>query len=147
MTRLRAAGCALVVAAAGCTGEGGGDFAGEANALCADYDDRIAAIETPGDLADLAASAEEIAVLIEEGTAALRELEPPEDLAARFEEWLALNDEAAENAREISAAAEDGDQERIVDLAELAGQNEAEADALAEELGLDECLVEEEAEG
>ena len=147
MTGLRAAGCALVLAAAGCTGEGGGDFAAAANALCADYDDRIAAIETPADLDDLAASAEEVAGLIDEGTAALRELEPPEDLAGRFEDWLALNEEAAENAREISAAAEDGDRERIVDLADLAEQNEAEADALADALGLDECLVEEAAEG
>jgi hypothetical protein len=143
MRWVRAAGCALVLAAAGCTGEGGDDFAQEANALCADYDERIGAVATPADLGDLADSAEEIAGLIEEGTAALRELEAPAGLAPAFEDWLALNDEAAANAREISAAAEDGDRDRIVDLAELAEQNEAEADALAEELGLDECLVEE----
>jgi hypothetical protein len=143
MRGVRAAGCALVLAAAGCTGDGGGGFAAEANAVCADYDERIGAVATPADLGDLADSAEEIAGLIEEGTAALRELEPPEELAGEFADWLALNDEAAENAREISAAAEDGDRERIVDLAELAEQDEAEADALAEELGLDECLVDE----
>jgi hypothetical protein len=143
MRGVRAAGCALVLAAAGCAGDGGGGFAAEANALCADYDERIGAVATPADLGDLADSAEEIAGLIEEGTAALRELEAPAGLAPAFEDWLALNDEAAANAREISAAAEDGDRDRIVDLAELAEQNEAEADALAQELGLDECLVDE----
>jgi hypothetical protein len=144
MRRMRAAGCALLIAAAGCSGEEGGDFAQEANALCADYDERIAAVETPADLDALAGSAETIAGLIEEGTAALRELEPPADLAGGFGQWLDLNDEAAANARRISAAAEAGDRDRIVDLAAAADANEAEADALAGELGLDECHVEEE---
>ena len=80
MRRVRTAGCALVLAAAGCSGGGGDDFAAEANAVCADYDERIAAIETPADLDALSGSAEE---------------------------------------------------------------SEADADALAEELGLEECLVEE----
>ena len=143
MRRVRTAGCALVLAAAGCSGGSGDDFAAEANAVCADYDERIAAIETPADLDALSGSAEEIAALIEEGTAALRELQPPEDLADGFDEWLELNDEAAANARQISAAAEAGDRERIVELAALAEEGEANADALAEELGLEECLVEE----
>ena len=139
--RWRATGCALVVAAAGCTGDGDGDFAAEANAVCADYDERIAAVETPADLAALAASAAEIAGLIEEGTSALRALAPPDDRAAGFKEWLELNDEAAANARELSAAAEAGERERIVELAAVAEENEAEADALAEELGLADCVI------
>jgi len=72
-----------------------------------------------------------------------RELEPPEDLADGFGDWLDLNDEAAANARQISEAAEAGDRERIVELAARAEESEADADALAEELGLEECLVEE----
>ena len=143
MRRTRAAGCALLLAAAGCNGGGGNDFAEQANAVCADYDERISAVEAPADLDALAASAEEIAALIEEGTAALRELEPPADLADGLGEWLDLNDEAAANARQISAAAEAGERERIVELAAFAEENEAAADALAEDLGLDECLVEE----
>ena len=95
MRLLRAVGCALLLAAAGCSGDGGDDFAAQANAVCADYDERIAAIETPADLDALAGSAEEIAGLIEQGTATLRELEPPADLADGFGEWLDLNDEAA----------------------------------------------------
>ena len=87
--------------------------------------------------------AEEIAGLIEQGTATLRELEPPADLSSGFGEWLDLNDEAAANARGISAAAEAGDRERIVELAGLAEQNEADATRSPEELGLEECLVEE----
>ena len=55
MRRTRAAGCALLLAAAGCSGDGGDDFAAQANAVCADYDERIAAIETPADLDALAA--------------------------------------------------------------------------------------------
>ena len=143
MSRARAAWCALLLATAGCSGGSGDDFAQQANAVCADYDERIAAVETPADLNALAGSAEEIAGLIEEGTIALRGLEPPADLAEGFGKWLDLNDEAAANAREISAAAEAGDRDGIVELAALAEQNEAEADRLAEELGLDECLVEE----
>ena len=147
MRRTRVAGCTLLLAAAGCTGGSGSDFAGEANALCADYDERIAAVETPADLDALDRSAEEIAALIEEGTAALRELEPPEDLEDGFDDWLDLSDQSAANARQISAAAAAGDRERIVELAALAEQNEADADALAEELGLEECLVAEGSEG
>jgi hypothetical protein len=140
MTRLRAAGCALLLAAAGCSG-GGGDFAAEAGAVCADYDERIAAVGAPADLDALAASAAEIAGLIEEGTARLRELEPPEEQAAGFAEWLALNDRAAASARELSDAAGAGERERIVELAEQAERDEARADGLARELGLADCVV------
>jgi hypothetical protein len=144
-------GSALVLAAAlaaGCSnGEEDDSFTAQADAICADYDERIAAVSSPANLGDLADSAGQIADLIAEGTDALRELEPPASLAGPYAEWLDLNDEAVDNARRIATAAEAGDRVRVADLAVLAEENEAAADELAEELGLRECLIEEASNG
>jgi hypothetical protein len=147
MRRALATGSALVLAAAiaaGCSnGEEDGSFTAQADAICADYDERIAAVSTPTSLGDLADSAGEIADLIAEGTDALRELEPPAALAGPYAEWLDLNDQAVDNARRIATAAGEGDRTRVAELAVLAEQNESRADELAQELGLQECLIEE----
>jgi hypothetical protein len=141
MTWWRALGCALVLATAGCNGGNGDDFTDEANAVCTDYDARIGGLATPRSLSELAESTERIAELIEEGTAKLWKLVPPDSDGGDFGVWLHLNETAALNARRLSKAAAAGERERVVVLAERARETEAEADALAEELGLGDCLI------
>ncbi len=138
-----AGAAALVLLAAGCGGGDGNDFREQADAICADYQERIDAVEVPSSLQELAGSAAEVAGLIEDGTAELAELEPPDDLEDAYGDWIGLNEQGAARLREISAAAEQDDQARVQELAGLADRNEREADARAEELGLEDCAADE----
>ncbi len=147
MRRVLPTGCLLllaVLAAGGCGGGSAEEFREQAGAICGEYDDRIREVPRPTNNAALVESANEIADLIEEGTARLAELDAPGDLEDDYDEWLALNEEAAANAREISAAAGRDEQARIRELAALAEENENDADQLAAELGLDGCVTGEE---
>lgn len=138
---------ALLAAAAGCAGIGdGGDeetFREAAEEICADYDAKIEAVAPPTDLVALADSSTEIADLLEEQQAELRELSVPGGLSSSFSEWLELNDEAIENAREISMAAEEQEEARIRELAQLAQRNARQADRLANDLEIRTCMIEE----
>ena len=133
---------ATLTVAAGCAG-GGDGFRHDANAICAEFEAEIDAVETPTSFDQLNESAAQVADLLEEATAELRELDPPGDLEDAYGDWLDLNDAAVANARKISDAAEQEDQAQITELAGLAEQNEQEADALAEQLDLDECKTDE----
>lgn len=141
-----AALCGLVALAAGCGGAED-DFRAEAQAICRDHGERIEAVGRPADLQDLAETSSEVAGIVEEQLAALRELEPPDSIRGDFEEWLRLGDEAVENAREIQDAAGDDDQERINELAGAAIQNELSADRLARDLELPDCMIEQDGAG
>lgn len=148
---MRARGALLAVAAlvvtAGCAG--GGDVGDEglfreaAEQVCADYDARIEAVDAPPDLVALAESSTEIADLLDEQQAELEELPVPGSLSGRFDDWLELNEGAIANAREISAAAEEQDEARIRELAQLAQQNARQADRLANDLEIRTCMIEE----
>lgn len=146
--RLRspAAGCILILLglAGGCMGgEDADGFREQADAICADYDGRIAEIAPPTDLDALAASSGEIADLLEARLAQLEALGPPEGAEADYEDWLRLNEEAVVNARAIQEAAAAEDEGRIGELADGAQDNERRSDELADELGLEECLIDE----
>lgn len=132
--------------AAGCGGAED-DFREDAQAICRDYGERIEAVGRPADLEDLAETSGEVAGLLEEQVAELRELEPPDSLRRDFEEWLRLGDEAVGNAREIQDAAGGDDQERINELAGAAIRNGLSADRLARDLGLPDCMIEQDGTG
>lgn len=128
----------------GCGGGSAEDFRTQVTQICVEYDELIRAVPAPTDNAQLVDSANEIARLIDEAAGRLRALDAPGDLEDDYQEWLRLNGEAAANAREISDAAGRDDRTRIRELAVLAERNEAEADELAEGLGLDACITGEE---
>lgn len=136
---------ALVLA--GCSGSGAEpevrltqeQWAHEADRICAEYDERLDALEQPGSLDELERMAAEAEPIAEEGLDALRRLDPPEELEERVDEWLARNAENVRAIGELRAAAEAGDTARVQELASDAIDNEAEADRLASELGLDDC--------
>ena len=86
----------------------------------------------------MAAEAEPIA---EEGLDALRRLGPPDALEERVDEWLARTAENVRAIGELREAAEAGDETRVQELASAGLDNEAVADRLARDLGLDECAA------
>ena len=141
---LATAGTCLVLAAA-CGGSDGRDeeaFRAEANAICTDYEEKIATIPPPQDALDeWAAIAADIGDLLETGVNELDELEPPGDLGERYDEWLALKRESLEATRDLQEAGAAANPELVSEALDRIEQSEDQADELAGELGLDECAT------
>jgi hypothetical protein len=142
---LAAVGACLVLAA-GCGGdEDGGDtdaFRAEAEAICADYEEKIATIPPPQeDLDEWAAIAGDIGDLLETGVNELDALEPPGDLSERYDEWLSLKRESLSATRDLQDAGAAANQELISEALGRIEQSEGRADEIAAELGLDECAT------
>src|SRR5688500_9140110 len=105
---LAAMGTCLVLAA-GCGGDEDGvdtdAFPAEANAICADYEEKIATIPPPQeDLDEWAAIAGDIGDLLEAGVNKLDALEPPGDLSERYDEWLARKRASPSATRDLQDA-------------------------------------------
>jgi hypothetical protein len=136
-----------LVLAAGCGGDEGDDgdadaFRAEANAICADYEEKIAMIPPPQEsLDEWAAIAADIGDLLETGVNELDALEPPGDLGERYDEWVALKRESLTATRDLQEAGAAADQELISEALDRLEQSESEADEIAEELGLAECAT------
>lgn len=150
-TRLTAALLALVAsaafAAAGCGGDGGGsgdrlsaaEFREAANAICAEYDQKIQELGEPESLEDLTEFIGRAIPIIEEGFKKLDELQPPEELEADWDRATEVNAENLQLTKDLQAAAESGNEARVQEILAQAGQNEEETDRLARELGLQRC--------
>jgi hypothetical protein len=138
---------ACLVLAAGCGGDDDGDgdsdaFRAEANAICADYEEKIAMIPPPQDALDeWAAIAADIGDLLEAGVNELDALEPPGDLGDSYDEWLALKRRSLEATRDLQEAGAAANQELISEALDSLEESEREADEIAAELGLDECAT------
>jgi hypothetical protein len=137
---------ACFVLAAGCGGdEDGGDadtFRAEANAICADYEEKIATIPPPQEALDeWTAIAGDIGDLLETGVNELDALEPPGDLSDSYDEWLALKRESLSATRDLQDAGAAANQELISEALDRIEQSEGRADEIAAELGLDECAT------
>jgi hypothetical protein len=144
LTRAALAACVLVLLSA-CGGDGSGDrlseeqFREQANAICAEFDEKISALETPGSPEDIPGYVEEVIPLVEEGLAELRALNPPEEFEEDYETMLDETAKAIPAGRALSEAAVDQDP-AAVEAAIAQGQEADEAsDRVANELGLDEC--------
>ena len=144
---LAAVGTCLFLAA-GCGGdEGDGDadaFRAEANAVCAEYGPKIAAVPPPlEDPDEWAAIAGDKGDLLEAAVNELRLLEPPDDLGERYDEWLELKGRSLAATRDLQVAGAAHDEELISEALNTIEEAEAEADPLAEELGLSDCAASE----
>lgn len=138
---------AAVALAAGCGGggDGGGDrltaeeFVQQADAICADANQQIDELGEPQSMEELATMAAEAVSISEQSVAALQELVPPEEFQERFDRALELLDQQLELARQLQTAAENGDEAQVQSIADEGEPLDAEADDIAEELGLTEC--------
>lgn len=140
---LAAAGTGLVLAA-GCGGDDGDaeEFRAEANAICADYEARIAAVPPPlEDVDEWAAVAGDIADMLEAGVNELDGLDPPGDLGERYDEWIALKRESLEATRDLQDAGAADDQALVDEALARIGETERRADEIAADLGLDDCAT------
>jgi hypothetical protein len=137
---------ASVALAAGCGGDDDGDgedaFRADANAVCADFEEKIATIPPPQDALDeWAAIAADVGDLLEAGVNELDAIEPPGDLGESYDEWLELKRESLAATRDLQEAGAAANQELISEALDRIEENEGRADELASELGLDECAT------
>ena len=85
MGRLAVAFSVLVVAlAAGCGGGGGdklshGEFVDKANAICADYNQRVDALGTPNTFEDVVSFAQDARAIAQEDVGKFKDLNPPDE--------------------------------------------------------------------
>jgi hypothetical protein len=133
---------AMGLAAAGC---GGDDrltreqLVEEADATCADFDQRIEEIDEPESPEDIEGYVQEIRPIVEEGTDELDALQPPEELEDEYDQWIQETRSAIDMLDELEEAAASGDEQRIQEVLQGAGEGGEEADRLAQELGFQEC--------
>jgi hypothetical protein len=133
---------AMGLAAAGC---GGNDrltreeLVEEADATCADFDQRIEEVGEPESPEDIERYVQEIRPIVEEGTDELDALQPPEELEDDYDQWIQETRSAIDMFDELEEAAASGDEQRIQEVLQGAGEGGEEADRLAQELGFQEC--------
>ena len=145
-TTLATAAVALATfLAAGCGGDGGNgeltaeEFRQQADAICAEFESKLDAIEQPSSPDDLKRFVDDAVPIIEEGTQKLNDLDPPEEFQDEWTRVVEINEENLEVIRNVQTALDDGDVEEAQRLIAEAGGNEEEADRLAREIGLTKC--------
>lgn len=139
---LAALASCLVLAVAGCGGDGddNDEFVANVNAVCAEYGPKLALIPPPAeDVDEWAAIGADLADLLEASANELRLLEPPAGANDEYAEWLTLRSELATAMRDVQSAGGVHDEAAVAAGLQQVETTIEEADALAEELGFDEC--------
>ncbi len=131
----------LVLASCGGDEDGGSDeFLQQANAICAEYGPKIAAIPPPSeDIDEWGAVGADIGDQLEASVNELRLLNPSDELADQYSEWVALRADLLTEMRGVQEAGNIHDEASVeAGLASIA-ELQTQADELAEELGLTDC--------
>jgi hypothetical protein len=149
---MRAVSLLLAVAAVALVASGCGskderltkeEFVKQANAICANYEQRVQkrmAGIPPGDEKQLASSIEKVLPVIREGNDELRSLKPPEGLQGHYDRWMKIADAEVAAASKLQNALHKGDRQAIqAAFAELQNKD-VDQDRLArQKLGLNGC--------
>lgn len=133
-----------VAALAACGGDGGDELSAaelreQADAICADAEEKVEAIPEPQSLDDVETYLDRVVPIFRDQISRLQELNPPEELQEDWDRAMDLNEENLEAAEDAQQAAEDGDQEGVREALERGGRHEQELDRLAGRLGLQTC--------
>jgi hypothetical protein len=136
-------GLAALVAA-GCGGGGSrlskDEYATKANAVCADFNAKVKGAGSPGtSLKSLAAYADKVIPIFEDGLGELKKLKPPKNEQNVVDDWLKAGDEQLGLIRQIRDAARENNQAEVQRLGVLAEANDRTSDQLAEALGATTC--------
>jgi hypothetical protein len=143
MTRVALALLCASLVLASCGGdedEGSDEFLQQANAICAEYGPKIAAIPPPSeDIDEWGAVGADIGDQLEASVNELRLLNPSDELADQYSEWVALRADLLTEMRGVQEAGNIHDEASVeAGLASIA-ELQTQADELAEELGLTDC--------
>jgi hypothetical protein len=127
---------------AGCGGEdrlSTEEFQQRANAVCAKYNDKIAALGNPSSPEEIPEFVKKGIPLIEQGLAELRSLNPPEEFESDYDRMLDETAKAIPAARQLADAAEKRDAAAVQEALQAGQRAGAASDEIATKLGLDQC--------
>jgi ABC-type enterochelin transport system substrate-binding protein len=140
------AGLIAALAVASCSSPGPltrQEFTEEANAICTESNTRIASVAAP-DPADPELVADTIDQIVAAQRGALEDLDDlrtPEALESQVDQWLELLARVLDDEEAVAAAVRNGDPAAADAANADAVTTNAEAEAIATELGLDACTV------
>ena len=135
----------MAVVAAGCGGGGGGkalsheEFVNQANAICADYNDRIAALGTPQGLGDLVTFAQKGSAIAREDVDKFANLKPPNADARGAADFVAAGRTVIDQLGKLEAAGRKSDLGAVQKIAAQGQANSDRSRLIAQRLGLIEC--------
>jgi hypothetical protein len=114
------------------------EFVDQGNAICADVNSQIEALQAPSnDLQSVAAYADEGLAIVEPALDQFRALVPPEDIQDDWDAYLDSAEEQIDLTKQLQVAAEAGDTQEAQSI--LQDLNELDNNGQARELGLTEC--------
>jgi len=132
------------VALVGCGGEdrlSQAEFHQQANAICKNYNDRIAAIGDPTSPAVVPEYVDKGIPLIEQGLSELRDLNPPEDVEDDYDRMLDATEDGIPAIRKLGEAVAAKDALAVQDALQEVRRVSTTSNRLATTLGLDSCAV------
>jgi hypothetical protein len=133
-----------IALAAGCGGGGGdklshAEFVDQANAICADYNQRVDALGTPNSFDDIVAFAQDARVIAEEDVGKFKDLNPPDEDRDNWEAYGNKGDEVIALSRDLEKAAKDRDAAEVARLVAASRSRAAESKRIALAMGTAEC--------
>ena len=138
-------GALCLVLAGGCGGGGGGkkltheDFVKQANAICADYNDRIGALTTPTSFDAIASYAKDVRAIAQQDVAKFKKLNPPDADRANWQTFGKQGDAVITASHDLESAAKKKDGAAIRRLLAEGRQRAAESKRVATAMGTAEC--------
>jgi hypothetical protein len=151
LRRLRAGLIPAVVAvavalASGCGGDSGGDgqlstgeFRQQANAICAKYNEKIKALESPSSPEEIGSYVDQVVPLMQKGISELRALRAPAESQDDFNRMLDETEKAIPAAQQLGEAAANNDAAAVQRALKTGQQADAASDRIATDLGLTGC--------
>jgi hypothetical protein len=138
-----AAVCGAAILTA-CGGDGGDrlsreELVSQADAICGEYEQKLDALGEPQTIQEVESLADDAKPIVEEGVGKLEQLQPPEELEDDYDRWIELNHDSVAVIDDLKDAAASGDEAQVRQVVQEAQAKENEADALAGEIGFDEC--------
>ena len=143
---------AAALAAAGCGGSGGngsGDgerlskaaYATRLTAICKDYNDYTSSLEDPSSMKEIKPWIDKVLPRFQDAISDAKKLSPPEDLQDEHDEFISIAGDETDLLRDIGDAADDNDQQKLLDLEQQGTKLDERSDKVAHQLGATECAA------
>jgi len=147
MTRVRAAGVTLVLAAgllgAGCGGQAAlsrQEYSAELNAICMQVSEDQRAVGQPSSLNELATKGPRLVEILDRALDEVRDLRPPKTLRVAHNRFVALAEELNTNLLDLVEAAKANDQTKASQVSSAIDLLDSQSEAIARtQLGAPSC--------
>lgn len=115
------------------------EFVDRANAICADYNQRIGALGTPNSLDEVVSFAQNARTIAQEDVGKFKDLSPPDEDRDNWKAYGDKGDEVIALSHDLEKAARDKDLSEVARLAAASQARAAESKRIALAMGAKEC--------